>query len=1461
MAVKKVEYKIEVNSDTKGVTALQSSVSGLAGSFSKVGLAIVAANQAIDLLGRGFSAFNNALAPVIKLEHQMRVLEQTIGQSRQSNVALSQSVLDLQKAYGGSTLEIANGLQKLLQESTLNTADAVKVLTEAVRLSDTGITSVDNAVTLLNKTMKVFGFEANNAAAINDVFVIGARRGALSLEQMSSVLDSLAPMAKTLGVGFEELVAIMATMGEQGLSTGEIATSLRSAFTALARPTTELGESLDSVTKASMTAAISQKGFVKALADSVNSTGKGTDAIAKMFGRITAASGIATLTSAKGMAAYQKTLEELAASAKDVGGVVSGMLKEVDKTAFEQLDALSANFKAIFTEIGLIVLQWVTPFVTGLNHALSSFQTFLAQLKASDMQAITTLVQALTAAFIGLGLAIAGVKIAAFVTAMGGLVAVIKAAAVAFSALAIPIVAMIAAFAGVYLVLENAEAAWNNLYILLMRGLIGVEKQFTVLSFAIKRALGFDASDAESTIGKLDHRLKVLNNQQAVAMKRFNTGLIGDAFKEGAKLLDLFSAKTQVAANEQVKLPPIVKQVNEELKQVGLTTEQIAAKNKELLDSYNQLVSAVNALEIEAIKRNNSEIAAIDILLERQLQLVNQTRHLMQLNGLYGEQESQRLNELVTLYQEKAEAEKASINLKLLEEQKAMYLEAQDLLGKGTAKFISEYDTRIAKIKELQGAGAMSPEEGARATQLADVAQQAQAPFMMLGDMVGEGMLGTLSAGFGGLSAGFSSMMAGPIGMIAKLPDLLGGAIDGLNSFMDSWLEFPDMLANALPDVINKLSTFAGDLIGTLGDKLPEIIYNLTTSLQKFVPNFIASLLRGIPKLIKGIINSIPALVAGLIDGLMEGIIAIGEALMNIFTGNFDGKAIAESGMEAVKQVGDAVTGVGQQLFGFVGDSGAQQAQENAKQILEASRQGSGWFTRAWEALKGVAKWVGDLFLSVWGTLVNIIASGFHLAMSLVVTTIEFIVGVFIAAGTLVSDLFSAVFNFAGVIFGTIIDTIKFLFVDIVWGLVFKPIIDLFTVLFVDVVWGLVFKPIIDLFKSMWDFVSTLFTDPIAAFKKLWEDVKNIFADIGTNIGKLWDNIKNIFANIGTSISTAFTNAVSILTNFFSGLGTFVTAAFSGVINFFSNLGSTIWTALSGAWGNVTSFFSNLFSFTPSAGVVENWLGFDFPWVKFAEGGTVPGVAKVAGDSLKNDTVPALLSAGEYVLPRSVTQDKDLMQFILSLINSNKKVEKHGFGDFIGGIGKGISSAAGAVWDGAKAVGGAVIEGAKWVGDLLVPDWVQELWNSLSQFVSGIDFKAFVTDPLNVASNAIRSSFDFMREAFKSSVPAMLGFAQGGLVGGSGTGDTVPAMLTPGEFVINRDAVANLGTGLLNKLNSGQNGGGSTTTNYAVTLNIKTEQPIDEAFVKNRLMPEIEKSLRRGSLDGKRILSPTGVRA
>ena len=78
---------------------------------------------------------------------------------------------------------------------------------------------------------------------------------------------------------------------------------------------------------------------------------------------------------------------------------------------------------------------------------------------------------------------------------------------------------------------------------------------------------------------------------------------------------------------------------------------------------------------------------------------------------------------------------------------------------------------------------------------------------------------------------------------------------------------------------------------------------------------------------------------------------------------------------------------------------------------------------------------------------------------------------------------------------------------------------------------------------------------------------------------------------------------------------------------------------------------------------------------------------------------------------------------------------------------------------------------------------------------------------------------------------------QGGFIGGFGGGDRVPAMLEQGEFVLNKEAVQNIGVNNLSELNAGKNSGG---------MNIVFNAPVtNEDFVKDFIVPTIKESQER----------------
>ena len=99
--------------------------------------------------------------------------------------------------------------------------------------------------------------------------------------------------------------------------------------------------------------------------------------------------------------------------------------------------------------------------------------------------------------------------------------------------------------------------------------------------------------------------------------------------------------------------------------------------------------------------------------------------------------------------------------------------------------------------------------------------------------------------------------------------------------------------------------------------------------------------------------------------------------------------------------------------------------------------------------------------------------------------------------------------------------------------------------------------------------------------------------------------------------------------------------------------------------------------------------------------------------------------------------------------------------------------------------------------------------------------------------------------------------ATGGMVpkyyvaGGYSKGtDTIPAMLTPGEFVVRKNAVDSFGVNNLNKINDGSYGG-SSVYNYSLNVNVKSDSSPDD--IARTVMTQIKR------IDNQRIKTQRGA--
>jgi hypothetical protein len=90
--------------------------------------------------------------------------------------------------------------------------------------------------------------------------------------------------------------------------------------------------------------------------------------------------------------------------------------------------------------------------------------------------------------------------------------------------------------------------------------------------------------------------------------------------------------------------------------------------------------------------------------------------------------------------------------------------------------------------------------------------------------------------------------------------------------------------------------------------------------------------------------------------------------------------------------------------------------------------------------------------------------------------------------------------------------------------------------------------------------------------------------------------------------------------------------------------------------------------------------------------------------------------------------------------------------------------------------------------------------------------------------------------------------------------DTVPAMLTPGEFVVNRQATRN-NLGLLSFINSTRAPVAPVTPNTTISVVINAKTDLNAAQIRREVIPELERQLKRKSQEGAFMLANTGLRS
>lgn len=310
---------------------------------------------------------------------------------------LTDSVRELSREFGTDLLTNAKGLYGILSAGISNSAQAMDVLRVANQLALGGMTDVDTAARGVVATLNAYGLSAEHAAEVSDAFFTASKVGATSIEALAGSIGQVAPVAASVGVSLDQLLAALATLTNTGIDTAEAATQIKAALTAVISPGDEARKTAAGLGLEFSLAALKAKGFSGFLQDVASKTKGNQEALGALFGNVRALQGVLALAGNQA-AGFASALGEMANKA----GATQTAVNTMADTAAQRFATFEAQAQQLKESLGATVVEGLTPALDAISRLLQAFN-LLPESTRSSVTAITLMLGAFGAVSAVLG--------------------------------------------------------------------------------------------------------------------------------------------------------------------------------------------------------------------------------------------------------------------------------------------------------------------------------------------------------------------------------------------------------------------------------------------------------------------------------------------------------------------------------------------------------------------------------------------------------------------------------------------------------------------------------------------------------------------------------------------------------------------------------------------------------------------------------------------------------------------------------------------------------------------------------------------------------------------------------------------------------------------------------------------------------------------------------------------------
>lgn len=339
----------------------------------KLTLPLVAVGAAAAKVGMDFDA-------------QMSRVKAISGATGEEFEKLKNQAIDLGGSTAFSAKEAASGMENLASAG-FSTSEIMSAMPGMLDLAASSGEDLASSADIAASTLRGFGLEANQAGHVADVLAKNAGATNAAVKDTGEAMKYVAPAAKSMGLGLEEVTAAIGEMANSGIKGSEAGTTLRGALTRLASPSKEAATAMKDMKFEAFDAQgklYSLKDLVSKLQVSMKgmTDQKKADTIATIFGQ-EAMSGMLTL-----IEDGPEALDTLTQSYKNSDGAASDMAKTMQDNAKSSIEQMFGSLETA----GIKLEESFAPTITKVAETIGDLADKFSQLSPETQDGIVKMV-------------------------------------------------------------------------------------------------------------------------------------------------------------------------------------------------------------------------------------------------------------------------------------------------------------------------------------------------------------------------------------------------------------------------------------------------------------------------------------------------------------------------------------------------------------------------------------------------------------------------------------------------------------------------------------------------------------------------------------------------------------------------------------------------------------------------------------------------------------------------------------------------------------------------------------------------------------------------------------------------------------------------------------------------------------------------------------------------------------